>query len=100
MEAKHTPGPWKFGKELTARSGEWLVSFDAGSKGRGIAIAETRTGPGSEEANARLIASAPDLLAALDMARSLLVDIEGYSVNGASVRVIDAAIAKATGGQP
>lgn len=38
-----------------------------------------------------------ELLAALDMARSLLVDIEGYSVNGASVRVIDAAIAKATG---
>lgn len=64
MSAQHTPGPWKFGKELGARSGEWLVSFDAGSKGRGIAIAETRTGPGSEEANARLIAAAPELLEA------------------------------------
>lgn len=61
---KHTPGPWKFGKELGARNGEWLVSFDAGSKWRGIAIAETRTGPGSEEANARLIAAAPELLEA------------------------------------
>ncbi len=61
MSAKHTPGPWKFGKELGARNGEWLVSFDAGSKGRGIAIAETRTGPGSEEANARLIAAAPTM---------------------------------------
>lgn len=61
MSIKHTPGPWKFGKELTARSGEWLVSFDAGSKGRGIAIAETRAGSGSEEANARLIAASPTM---------------------------------------
>lgn len=42
------------------------------------------------------LAVADDLLAALDMARALLVDIEEYSVDGASVRVIDAAIAKAT----
>ena len=61
QKAAHTPGPWKFGKELGARNGEWLVSFDAGSKGRGIAIAETRTGPGSEEANARLIAASPTM---------------------------------------
>ena len=60
-KAAHTPGPWKFGKELTARSGEWLVSFDAGSKGRGIAIAETRAGSGNEEANARLIAASPTM---------------------------------------
>ena len=61
QKAAHTPGPWKFGKELTARSGEWLVSFDAGSKGRGIAIAETRAGSGNEEANARLIAASPTM---------------------------------------
>ena len=60
-KAAHPPGPWKFGKELTARSGEWLVSFDAGSKGRGIAIAETRAGSGNEEANARLIAASPTM---------------------------------------
>ena len=58
---KHTPGPWKFGKELTARSVEWLVSFDAGSKGRGIAIAETCAGSGNEDANARLIAASPTM---------------------------------------
>ena len=61
QKAAHTPGPWKFGKELTARSGEWLVSFNAGSKGRGIAIAETRAGSGNEEANARLIAASPTM---------------------------------------
>lgn len=42
------------------------------------------------------LAVAEELLAALDMARALLVDIEEYSVDGASIRVIDAAIAKAT----
>ena len=43
------------------------------NKGRGIAIAETRTGPGSEEANARLIAAAPELLAALKTAYMALI---------------------------
>ena len=48
-------------------------------------------------ANARLAIAAPELLGALVMARALLVDVEGYEVDGASVSVIDAAIAKATG---
>ena len=100
MSAQHTPGPWKFGKELGARNGVWLVSFDAGSKGRGIAIAETRTGPGSEEANARLIAAAPELLAALETAYMALI---GYlpahrnDVTDAAIGAARAAITKATG---
>ena len=64
MEAKHTPGPWKVDKELTSRSGEWLIAVDAGDKWRGIAIAETRVATGAELANARLLASAPELLMA------------------------------------
>lgn len=100
QKAAHTPGPWKFGKELTARSGEWLVSFDAGSKGRGIAIAETRAGSGNEEANARLIAAAPELLAALERAYMALI---GYlpahrnDVTDAAIGAAHAAITKATG---
>lgn len=65
IDTKHTPGPWKFDKELTSRSGEWLIAMDAGDKGRGIAIAETRVATGAELANARLIAAAPELLEAL-----------------------------------
>ena len=101
QKAAHTPGPWKFGKELTARSGEWLVSFDAGSKGRGIAIAETRAGSGNEEANARLIAAAPELLAALETAYMALI---GYlpahrnDVTDAAIGAARAAITKAKGG--
>ena len=100
MSAQHTPGPWKFGKELGARNGEWLVSFDAGSKGRGIAIAETRTGPGSEEANARLIAAAPELLAALERAYMALIGYLPAHRNGvtdAAIGAASAAITKATG---
>ena len=105
-KAAHTPGPWKFGKELTARSGEWLVSFDAGSKGRGIAIAETRAGSGNEEANARLIAAAPDLLAACksmiewdDREKDHAVDFSArMSLCEAAFNAARAAIAKAKGG--
>ena len=64
MEAKHTPGPWKIEVELGSRHGEFLIAKDAGDRGRGIAVAETRTGSGSERANARLIAAAPELLEA------------------------------------
>lgn len=52
---KHTKEPWKVEKELNSRSGEWLISMDAGDKGRGIAIAETRVGSGCEEENAKRI---------------------------------------------
>lgn len=69
---KHTPGPWKYGIELSSRSGEWLISFDAGYRGRGISIAETKAGSGQEEANARLISAAPELLEALDNTQQLL----------------------------
>ena len=70
---KHTPGPWKYGAELSSRTGEWLISFDAGNRGRGIGIAETRPGSGQEEANARLIAAAPDLLEACETFHEWLV---------------------------
>ena len=69
---KHTPGPWKYGIELSSRSGEWLISFDAGNRGRGIDIAETKAGSGQEEANARLIAAAPELLESLEHSQRLL----------------------------
>lgn len=91
MDGKHTPGPWITGgfyirgpqKELLARM---------------------RGAPSPErEANARLIAAAPDLLAALKTARECIVycsrahnDVqsgEGFPVE----LFIDAAIAKAEG---
>lgn len=53
--SEHTKEPWKYGKELAAHSGEFLISMDTGDRGQGVAIAETRPGSGQEKANAQRI---------------------------------------------
>ena len=59
---KHTPGPWKIAR------GEGLLVWSA----RGLCIADCSNpvafGPAEKEANARLIAAAPDLLERLHWA--------------------------------
>lgn len=54
MSSKHTPGPWAAQKGRTT----WHV----GTESRGVASIYNY---GEEEANARLIAAAPELLSAL-----------------------------------
>jgi len=89
MSAKHTPGPWS----LDRRSTCWAI-VDA--KGQDLAYQDdaprfhdgepcgsvTSRGRTSKdlEANARLIAAAPDLLAALELAESSL---STYATTGA-----------------
>lgn len=65
MNTKHTPGPWRIGDDKA------LVV--AGPRGLHIARVATVGMPNSD-ANARLIAHAPDLLAAL---RMLIDEMEG-----------------------
>ena len=73
--SKHTPGPWQ--AEQAGMNGkiiEWFVRVD----GDDIAIASAicdRAGNISE-ANARLIAAAPDLLEALEQTLQLAIDWE------------------------
>ncbi|MFN7882944.1 MAG: hypothetical protein ACK5PF_08010 [bacterium] len=85
---KHTPGPWS----AQTNGAQWVVH--AGRKQR---VASVHTGLVGQEANARLIAAAPDLLAA---GRLLLracdegdadMAMDGYDL-------LRAAIAKAEGG--
>ena len=75
MSAQHTPGPWRVSSVgLTNDGKRAVVSEDAG-----IAWAHPQTAfkrgdgwqheCGEREANARLIAAAPDLLAALEAMR-------------------------------
>jgi hypothetical protein len=68
MEAKHTPGPWKVHKGFTS-VGPYNKGLMIGPNQRALAhaIGEfEKADPGDEaRANARLIAAAPDLLAAL-----------------------------------
>lgn len=85
MTTKHTPGPWKVHKTNQARSG--LPEFEIHWPADGECVAEIVHG----EADALLIAAAPDLLAALE---AIKLDCDPNSRIGVRAR---AAIAKATG---
>lgn len=96
--SEHTPGPWKASFNGTC----WQIdaSMDA--------VATTQFCYAEEaEANANLLASAPDLLAALKLARrSMIVSVTGIS-DGLTIHEVrqwieqtDAAIAKAEGRAP
>jgi hypothetical protein len=85
--AKHTPGPWKW-------DGGGYVDAPAGC----IAGINATSSPSVSEANARLIAAAPELLAAC---RVLLEGIDDHwATTEAGINAIDyarIAISKATG---
>lgn len=88
--SKHTPGPW-------THEGQGDITGVENDPANGcvgevdVACVYLRTVPGRHEANARLIAAAPDLLKALE-------DIAGYYPNSWASDTARAAIAKATGG--
>lgn len=88
-DTKHTPGPWtcSLHSELPERTHEVVTA--------GESVADV-TG----EANARLIAAAPDLLAALDACAEMLGDSYnelGYACAPRCYRDAREAIAKARG---
>lgn len=101
---KHTPGPWRidpdFNRDVQTADGAHEIA--TAEYGKPLCTDADYSVPQDFDeaiANARLMAAAPDLLAALQMARSLMVTVNNYSTDGASIRVIDSAIAKATGEQ-
>ena len=96
MSNKHTTGQWIASPE--SGSNEWGV--DAGMWG--ICICADAPGDGTPEANARLIAAAPDLLDSLILAERKLSAYVGVctgdkELNDAVLPRARAAISKATG---
>jgi hypothetical protein len=92
----HTPGPWRFHSETG------FIGSDHGYVPIATPFQETwQTGKPQAVANARLIAAAPDLLAALEA----LTDPEGHIYHGrypdgpctGECQAVRAAILKATG---
>ena len=85
---KHTPGPWLIEPDAEGEEGFFSIWCDFNGSGAELA------GRIGEEANARLIAAAPDMLAALD-------EISRKYSNGASADTLAwiarAATAKAEG---
>ena len=97
--SKHTPGPWIIGERVkTARIDNALMiraadhcNYEYGA----TAII------GTSEADANLIAAAPELLASLQIMVDRFIDTEGSfgAWENEAIEVARAAIAKATGGE-
>lgn len=86
---KYTPGPWSINRH-------YIESASGICRAR-IAIIDDGAGT-NPDANAALIAAAPDILEALeDLVKVLTVDLKGHSIAVPEVRNATAAIAKARG---
>lgn len=102
MSTKHTPGPWVASKpdglaHWNIRAGQLCIANVPDFIGSAVTMEHV----GQGGANARLIASAPDLLEALNVAEAALYRLNGSDdlpgwLSGAVVN-IRAAIAKAKG---
>lgn len=108
--AKHTPGPWLYDAEaIDGRERGYIrTEFGRETGGHGIAVARvvsrSEFGPTAYDANARLIAAAPELLAAsTDLLAKLAFRLEnrgpkqadlGYNAQEALRAAIDKAVGK------
>ena len=84
MTTQHTPGPWELRRSVR---GYWFIDHEQGGEGY------TLTKLDCNEADARLIAAAPDLLAALEELLNALPSATSHP----AIKAARAAIAKATG---
>ena len=91
----HTQGPWKY--DINPNAPEAIIVDCEGYTVVELSAMENTTCASDLEANARLIAAAPDLLQAIYTARKLLLDVGVLSFD--AYQQIDAAIAKAKGVQ-
>ena len=66
MEAKHTPGPWQLHREKETFQGAPRDAEIRGAGGRYVVVRLGKINHDQQDANARLIAAAPDLLAACE----------------------------------
>lgn len=84
MKTTHTPGPWKIHQHQI---------FSGSSKLADLSFRD------DENANARLIASAPDLLSALEFLLADYIAIDGEELTGSAIPVekARAALRKAKG---
>lgn len=101
----HTPGPWSVGFEKPSLERGIEIPRHILGADRKIIVTFNAANPrkGEEKrANASLISAAPDLLEALTLARTFMVDFEGLPETDAHnpLRIVDAAIAKARGNAP
>lgn len=106
MLATFTPGPWTLHEMLNGNNNRRYsihAKWPNGTEFCGLASMPADRGDEELEANARLLAAAPDLLEALKMARHHIVTLaRGHEddIQLAVLANIDAAILHATSGTP
>ena len=94
METKHTPGPWRMG--TPGPNGCYTVGTERGLMTAMVAHSINEPDQAEQaEADAKLIAAAPDLLAELEETHAALCFTDGYIGSNRHKRNA-AAIAKAT----
>jgi hypothetical protein len=98
MQAKHTEGPWTTDLVISSQAGRVAIEPDIA-----IVYVQPSRYDGSESkrrlANARLIAAAPDLLAALENIIGLVDKMDAWNDTRDEIQhAARAAIAKARGG--
>jgi len=100
-ESKHTPGPWHYRHRFHPgdREHDQIDAYAVTARLGEITIAETLYSCADDEANACLIAAAPDLLAACQKVKDLAPELWRLDPEDwpKVMDRIEAAIAKATG---
>ena len=98
MTTKHTPGPWHFGVETIGQTIDHAANYICAANTNTIVCADIDSAD-----DARLIAAAPDLLAALqelvaewDWLQAAEDHRTGYTLDTNGVQMARAAIARAT----
>lgn len=103
MQDKHTPGPWRVGRHYTDDEGYREIAIETTVRGvecvpASVVLQFVNCG-GMQEANANLIAAAPELLDALRSAEAFIAgfeDDESQEGMRDNLLKIRAAITKAT----
>lgn len=96
---KHTPGPWVAGPDWTY---DRMEIRDKDGRRIAVCMKDFPMSAATHDANAHLIATAPELLAALEAAREFIIDgmamgFVGMPEDEDVLEVIEKAISKAKG---
>ena len=92
--SKHTPGPWAVGPAFD-NDGQPEIIIEHQTPAGNLVVAVALGGLQGQEENARLIAAAPDMLAALNFLNQCSAPMTGQQEE--CWKLVRAAIAKATG---